>query len=141
MGIPIIVQYKVKAPAEKVWKALTDKDEMKSWYFDIPDFELEIGKIFNFYEPGEERKFHHQGKILKIIPNKKLEHSWSYPDLSDGITTVTWELRQQGEETNVTLIHNDIDQLKELGANFSREAFADGWNGILKQSLKPYLEN
>lgn len=141
MSIPIIVQYKIKAPVEKVWKALTDQHEMKSWYFDISDFELEIGKVFNFYEPGEEKKYHHQGKILEIIPNKKLKHTWSYPELSDGITTVTWELNQQGEDTSVTLIHDDIDMLKELGANFSREAFADGWNGILKQSLKPYLEN
>lgn len=141
MSIPIIVQYKIKAPVEKVWKALTDKSEMKSWYFDIPDFELEIGNVFNFYEPGDEKKYHHQGEILEIIPNKKLKYTWSYPELSTGITTVTWELKEQSEETNVTLIHDDIDNLEELGSNFSREAFADGWNGILKQSLKPYLEN
>ncbi|WP_426278548.1 SRPBCC family protein [Chryseobacterium sp. S-02] len=141
MSIPIIVQCKVKAPVEKVWKALTDQHEMKSWYFDIADFELEKGKTFNFYEPGEEKKYHHQGEILEIIPDKKLKHTWSYPELSAGITAVTWELNQQGEETNITLIHDDIDQLKELGDNFSREAFAEGWNGILKQSLKPYLES
>ncbi|WBV61216.1 SRPBCC domain-containing protein [Chryseobacterium camelliae] len=141
MSIPIIVQYKVKAPVEKVWKALTDKQEMKSWYFDISDFKLETGHVFNFYEPGDEKKYHHQGEILEIIPDKKLKHTWSYPELSDGITTVTWELKQQGEETSVTLIHDDIDNLKELGANFSREAFAEGWNGIIGQSLKSHFEN
>lgn len=140
MSIPIIVQYKVKAPVEKVWKALTDKQEMKSWYFDISDFDLETGHVFNFYEPGDEKKYHHQGEILEIIPDKKLKHTWSYPELSDGITTVTWELKQQGEETSVTLIHDDIDNLKELGANFSREAFAEGWNGIIGQSLKSHFE-
>lgn len=46
MNKPIIVQYKVNAPIEKVWKALTNMAEMKSWYFDIPDFELEVGRQF-----------------------------------------------------------------------------------------------
>ncbi|WP_262708352.1 SRPBCC family protein [Chryseobacterium sp. CH21] len=80
MSTPIIVQYTINAPAEKIWKALTDKNEMKSWYFDIQDFVLETGKKFNFYEPGGANKYHHQGEILEIIPNQKLKHTWSYPD-------------------------------------------------------------
>lgn len=70
MSNPIITEHKINAPAEKVWKALTDKEEMKVWYFDITDFELEAGKIFNFYEPGEEKKYHHQAEILEILPNE-----------------------------------------------------------------------
>ncbi|WP_267402538.1 MULTISPECIES: SRPBCC domain-containing protein [unclassified Chryseobacterium] len=140
MSIPIIVQYKINAPIDKVWNAITDKNEMKSWYFDIPDFELEVGKIFNFYEPGNEKKYHHQCEILQIIPNKKLKYSWAFPELSKGTTTVTWELNKQGDETVITLIHDEIDQLKELGENFSRESFAEGWDGIIGRSLKPHLE-
>jgi uncharacterized protein YndB with AHSA1/START domain len=140
MSIPIIVQYKVNAPVEKVWKALTDKNEMKSWYFDIPDFELEVGKQFNFYEPGDAHKYHHQGEVLEIIPNKKFKHRWSYPEFSEEKTTVTWELTEQEGGTVITLIHENIDNLKDLGENFSRKSFAEGWNGIVNQSLKPYLE-
>lgn len=29
------------APLEKVWNAITDKDRMRQWYFDIPDFKGE----------------------------------------------------------------------------------------------------
>ncbi len=36
----IIVEELYQAPLEKVWHALTDKDQMKQWYFDIPDFRL-----------------------------------------------------------------------------------------------------
>ena len=62
----IIVEELYQAPLEKVWNALTDKDQMKQWYFDIPDFRLEEGAVFNFYEPG--------GNNLFIInaPSKKL---------------------------------------------------------------------
>lgn len=70
MSHPIIIEQKVNASAEKVWKALTDINEMKIWYFDIPDFIPEEGAVFNFYEPGDEKKYHHQAEILEIIPEK-----------------------------------------------------------------------
>lgn len=140
MNTPITVQYKINAPAEKVWKALTDKEEMKSWYFDIQDFEPEVGKIFNFYEPGGENKYHHQGEILEIVPNQKLKYSWAYPDFSDQKTTVTWELEAEDAGTLVKLTHEDIDHFKDLGEGFSRENFIGGWNSIVGQSLKEHLE-
>uniref|UniRef100_UPI0023F503DE SRPBCC family protein n=1 Tax=Chryseobacterium joostei TaxID=112234 RepID=UPI0023F503DE len=137
---PIIVQYTINAPAEKVWKALTDQNEMKSWYFDIQDFELKVGNKFNFYEPGGENKYHHQCEILEIITNKKLKHTWAYPDFSDLKTTVTWELQPEDDGTLVKLTHEDIENFKDLGDGFSRENFTGGWNSILGQSLKKYLE-
>lgn len=140
MNTPIIVQYKISAPIEKVWKALTDKHDMKSWYFEIEDFEPNVGKIFNFYEPGGENKYHHQGEILEIIPNQILKHTWSYPDFSDLKTKVTWELQSEDNGTLVKLIHEDIENFKDLGEGFSRENFTNGWNSILGQSLKGYLE-
>ncbi|PWN58516.1 SRPBCC family protein [Chryseobacterium viscerum] len=141
MNTPITVQYKINAPAEKVWKALTDKNEMKSWYFDIQDFDLEIGKQFNFYEPGGENKYHHQGEILEIIPNQKLKHTWSYPDSSPLKTVVTWELQSEDGQTVITLTHEGIENFKDLGDGFSRENFTQGWKAIVGQSLKIYLEN
>lgn len=141
MNTPIIIQFKIDAPIEKVWKALTDKNEMKSWYFDISDFELEVGKQFNFYEPGEERKYHHQGDILEIIPKQKLQHTWSYPELYNGKSTVTWEIQPDEKGTILTLTHENINTFKDLGENFSRESFTEGWNGIIGQTLKSYLEN
>lgn len=140
MNTPITVQFKINAPIEKVWKALTNKNEMKNWYFDIPDFELEVGKQFNFYEPGDEKKYHHQGEILEIISHQKLKHSWSYPEFSNEKTIVNWEIQPADGETIVTLIHENIDNFKEFGENFSRESFTEGWNGIIGQGLRQYLE-
>ncbi len=141
MSHPIIIEQKVNAPAEKVWKALTARDEMKIWYFDIPDFIPEAGAVFNFYEPGEEKKYHHQAEILEIIPEKKLKHTWFYPEFSDRKTTVTWELEPQGESTLIRLIHENINGFNDLGENFSEKAFTEGWTQIIEQSLKRYLEN
>ncbi|MFZ4929323.1 SRPBCC family protein [Chryseobacterium sp. Mn2064] len=140
MSDPIIVQYTINAPANKVWNALTNKSEMKFWYFDILDFDLEVGKVFNFYEPGGENKYHHQCEIVEIIPNKKLKHTWSYPDFSDLKTMVTWELVLENDITLVRLTHEEIENFKDLGDGFSMENFTGGWNTIIGQSLKEYLE-
>ncbi|MEC3875287.1 SRPBCC family protein [Chryseobacterium salviniae] len=141
MSHPIIIEQKVNAPAEKVWGALTNRNEMKIWYFDIPDFIPEVGAVFNFYEPGDERKYHHQAEILEIIPEKKLRHTWFYPEFSDQKTTVTWELEPQAESTLIRLIHENINGFNDLGENFSEKAFNEGWTQIIEQSLKRYLEN
>ncbi|WP_126651459.1 SRPBCC family protein [Chryseobacterium aureum] len=140
MTTPITIQYTINASAEKVWKALTDKNEMKSWYFDIQDFVLEQGAEFNFYEPGGANKYHHQGRILEIVPVQKLKHTWSYPDFSALKTMVTWELLPEEGSTLVKLTHEDIENFKDLGESFSRQNFTEGWNTIIGQSLKEYLE-
>lgn len=140
MDEPIIVECQINAPIEKVWKALTDKEEMKIWYFDIPDFKLGLFEIFNFYEPGDEKKYHHQAQILEIVTEKKLKHTWNYPQLSKGKTMIIWELESNGDETLIRLTHDEVDNLKDLGANFSEEAFIEGWNEIISQSLKLHLE-
>lgn len=141
MSTPIIVQQKVDASPDKVWMALTDRDQMKSWYFDISDFELEIGKQFNFYEPGNEKKYHHQGSILDFTINERLKHTWSYPEFSDAETTVIWELQPEDGGTMITLTHENTDLFKNLGEGFSKENFTKGWNVIVGESLKSYLEN
>lgn len=140
MNDPIIIEYKVNAPLEEIWSAITDKDEMKIWYFDIPDFKLGLFEIFNFYEPGDEKKYHHQAQILEIIPNRKLKYTWHYPDLSKGKTVVTWELQPGENEVLVKLTHDEIENLKDLGEHFSEEAFIEGWDEIIGKSLKTHLE-
>ncbi len=57
---PLIKEVIVNAPASKVWKALTDKKEMKKWYFDIEDFKPKIGYSFKFYGEKEGKKFLHR---------------------------------------------------------------------------------
>lgn len=136
----VVVKQRVNAPVEKVWSALTDKPQMKEWYFDIPDFELGMHNEFNFYEPGEEQKFHHHGEILEIIPQSKLKHSWSYPEFSKERTLVKWELQPDGDGTLVTLTHKGLENFDHLGQDFSHNSFEEGWKGIVGKSLKDYVE-
>lgn len=140
METPIIVKKKINAPIEKVWNALTDKNELQSWYFDIADFEAQTGKSFDFYEPGDEKKYLHRIEIIEVIPNQKLKHSWFYPEFSEEKTDVTWELQPDDDGTIITLTHEGTEKLKNLGEGFSNESFTQGWNEIIGQSLKLYLQ-
>lgn len=140
MNTPIIVQYKINASTESIWKALTDREEMKSWYFTIRDFEPEPGNEFDFYESSEGGKYLHRGRILEIVPNRKLKHTWTYPELSEAVTTVTWELQKEEDGTLVTLIHENIEGFDGLGEAFSRASFTEGWNAIIGKGMKEYVE-
>ena len=137
----VTVTQRVSAPVEKVWSAITEKSEMKEWYFDIPDFELKQHNEFNFFEPGDQQKYHHHGGILEIIPQQKLKHTWSYPEFSKEKTIVKWELEKDGEETLVTLTHKGLENFGHLGNEFQKESFEKGWKEILGESLKKYFEN
>lgn len=140
MNENVIVTQKLNVPKEKIWNALTDKEQMKEWYFDIPDFELEIHKIFHFYEPGNEKKYHHQCEILEIIPNKKLKHTWFYPEFSNQKSIVNWDLEDLEDDTLVTITHENLDNFKDLGKDFQKESFQQGWTEILGKSLKDFIK-
>lgn len=136
----VIVKQRINAPVEKVWNALTDKTEMKNWYFDIPDFKAEPHTEFAFWAGPDDEQYHHHGEVLEVEPNAKLKHTWSYPEISKEKTLVKWELEPDGDGTNVTLTHKGLENFDHLGENFSHASFEKGWTEIVGKSLPDYLE-
>lgn len=135
----------INQSVDGVWKALTQPDIMKKWYFNISNFEAKKGEIYDFIvtitdEDGEQ-DFRHLFEILEAIPNKKLKHSWEYPGLRPGTSTLTWELSQEGKETKIILKHEGIENIADENSKyFSKESYNIGWDNILNK-LKQYLEN
>ena len=123
---------------QTVWRALTNKELMREWYFDIADFELREGHEFHFYEPGGGRKYFHQCRIREIQPQKKLVHTWTHPTRSKGESVVTWELQENENGTLVTLSHDGLEHLADAGPEFVPGNFQAGWDGFL-QRLKNYV--
>src|SRR6476620_6196069 len=105
---PFVIERSYDAPVEKVWKAITDKEQMKKWYFDIPEFKPEVGFNFTFKGENEGRVFVHLCTITEVIPLKKLKHSWRYEG-EEGISYVTFELFAEGEKTRVKLTHEGLE--------------------------------
>jgi uncharacterized protein YndB with AHSA1/START domain len=128
----------IKASAEKVWQALTDKSQMKEWYFHIPDFELKVGATFNFFEPGGENQIHHRCQIQEIVPNKKISYTWAYPSHSKGKSMVTWLLKEESGAIEVTLQHEGIECFIDAGPEFAPESCQMGWDSFMS-ILKNYI--
>lgn len=135
---PIIVEKVVNAPVSRVWKAITDKKQMKEWYFDIAAFEPKLGFEFQFEGGNEGRVYVHLCKITEVVENKKLQHTWSYKGY-EGISVVTWELTDMGGKTKVKLTHTGLETFPKL-ADFDRKNFEGGWNEIIGSLLPNFVE-
>ena len=138
MKEPILVEATYNAPADVVWKAITDRDQMQEWYFDMPAFEPKVGFEFTFKGENEGRVYFHLCKIMEVIPGKKLKHTWTYKDY-EGVSYVTFELFPEGNQTRIRLTHEGIETFPDL-PDFKRENFQEGWSMIIGQMLKDYVE-
>jgi uncharacterized protein YndB with AHSA1/START domain len=137
---PIIMERVFNAPVSKVWSAITDKAEMKQWYFDLAEFKPEIGFEFEFTGgPDNGIQYRHLCKITEVIPEKKLTYSWRY-DGFEGNSFVTFELFPQGGQTLLRLTHNGLETFPQDNKDFATGNFVEGWTHIINISLKDYLK-
>ena len=137
---PIIVEKIFNTPVETVWKAITDKAEMKKWYFDVPDFKPVVECEFSFHGQGKSGEdFLHLCTVIEVIKNKKLKHSWRYEGY-EGNSFVTFELFDEGEKTRLRLTHDGLETFpKTANDDFAASNFQQGWNYIINESLNKYL--
>jgi uncharacterized protein YndB with AHSA1/START domain len=135
---PFVIERTYNAPVEKVWKAITDKNQMKQWYFDLAEFKPEVGFEFQFYGGTEEKQWLHLCKVTEVVPMKKLTHSWRYEGY-EGNSFVTFELFPEGNKTRLKLTHEGLETFPPL-PEFRKENFAEGWTSIIGTSLKEFLE-
>ena len=137
---PLVIERTINAPAEKVWQAISDKDLMKEWYFDMPDFKAEVDAEFSFEGSNEDRTFVHLCLVTEVIEQQKLAHSWRYKGY-EGNSFVTWELFEEGDKTRVKLTHKGLETFPPTEHNdFAKENFLAGWTEIVENLLPAYLQ-
>ena len=127
---PIVIEKLYGAPTAKVWTALTDKNEMKQWYFDLAEFKPEVGFEFSFSGGPDDRQYLHLCKVTEVIEGKKLTYSWRY-DGYEGISYVTFELFEEGNKSRLKLTHNGLESFPASNPDFARENFVDGWTHFI----------
>ncbi|MEC4049049.1 SRPBCC domain-containing protein [Flavobacterium sp. SUN046] len=139
--LSIELQKEYPVPIQTVWEALTDKDQMKHWYFNLPDFQAKIGYQFQFYGgKDEDTQYLHRCEITEILPPFKLSYSWCY-DGYKGNSQVCFELSETPMGTLVKLTHSGIESFESHINDFAPSEFEAGWNYIINTSLKNYLED
>lgn len=134
----IIIERTFDAPVERVWKALTDLEAMRVWYFDLKQFKPEVGFEFEFTVEHEGNRYHHLCKITEVIPQKKLAYTWRYAN-EEGNSLVMFELFAEGGKTRLKLTHEGVETFPKTPA-YARKNFEAGWTTLIGTELKQFVE-
>jgi uncharacterized protein YndB with AHSA1/START domain len=140
MDDAFVIERTFYTPTATVWKALTNKDEMKKWYFDLAEFKPVKGFEFQFEGGLEERKYFHSCKVMDVILEKKISYTWMYIGY-EGNSLVIFELFGEKDKTLLRLTHEGLDTFPKNNPDFAKSRFAEGWTYIVGTSLKEYLAN
>ena len=137
---PFVIERTYDASVEKVWKAITDRDQMKQWYFEIATFKPEVGFEFQFIggDPNGVQ-YVHLCKITEVVLMQKLTYSWRYQGY-DGISFVSFEIVAEGDKTRVILTHAGLESFPASNPAFAKNNFVMGWTDIIGRSLKEFVE-
>lgn len=136
----LVIERTYEAPIKRVWEAITNKYQMKQWYFEVHDFKAEVGFEFQFYGESKEKKYLHICTVVEAEPITKISYTWSY-DGYVGQSLVTFELFSEDEnKTRLKLSHSGLETFPTDNPDFAKENFNQGWKTILGQSLRNFLE-
>jgi len=134
----VIVERTLNAPVANVWKALTDVDQMREWYFALEDFKPEVGFEFDFIVEHEGNSYHHLCRITEVVPQKRIAYTWRYKG-EPGDSLVTIELSPDGAKTRLKLTHAGLETFPKTPA-YARKNFEQGWTAIIGTELKQFVE-
>jgi uncharacterized protein YndB with AHSA1/START domain len=140
MSTPIILEHSYKAAPARVWRALTDPEEVRQWYFDIPGFKAEVGHKFSFSGGDETKQYMHHCEILEVIPERKLSYTWAYEDFP-GSSVVSFELFPGADGgTRVRITHSGLETFPgDRLPDFAPASFKGGWTYFLTDGFAKYL--
>ena len=131
----------INATASIVWDALTNPEQTRKYMFGC--------ETVSDWKQGSflEWKGNHEGKamvfvkgnIADIIPEKLLAYTVIDPnstieDIPENYLTVTYDLKEQEEETILTVTQGDYSKVADSEKRYN-EAYnnGEGWNPILIQ--------
>ena len=137
---PIVVEEEFNKNIDTVWKAITEPEQMRKWFFEnIPDFKLVVGFKIEFNVESGERSFLHKWRIMRVAPKRLIEYNWKYGGYQ-GDSYVKFEIREEGDSIRLKLTHTVTEDFQERVPEFERESCQDGWHYFINQRLKEYLK-
>ncbi|TJY69890.1 ATPase [Arthrobacter sp. CAU 1506] len=73
-GQPVLlIRQEFSHSPDRLWRALTDDDELSAWFPCRVKLDLRTGGTIHFLFPGEEPD---AGQVLEVLPEKVLAFSW-----------------------------------------------------------------
>ncbi|AYL96267.1 SRPBCC family protein [Mucilaginibacter celer] len=141
---PLIIKRLFDVPVTRLWKAFTDNESMKNWYFDIPGFKPKAGAEFSFPGHIDGRDFIHRCKITNVVPLRKIAYDMVFDidQIQKGLmvkTHVSFEFEPAEDKTWLTLIHEGLENFPEGLKWFAFDDFVKGWSQLFDDKLSGYL--
>lgn len=103
-GVALRFERRLENPPERVWRALTERDELRAWH--PTPFELDLrrgGRVS--YEPPRRVPDMQDGEVLEFDPPRLLAYTWFQDRLR-------WELQPHGDGCLLVLTHTFGDRFK-----------------------------
>ena len=130
----------IDADRETVWDALTTPETIEQYFFGSKvSTEWGVGNPITFQGEWEGETYEDKGEIQRFEPPHILEYThWSplagKPDVPENYHTLTWELTDVDDGTQVTLTQDNNDSAE------GRDHSAENWTVVLT-NLKELLES
>jgi uncharacterized protein YndB with AHSA1/START domain len=144
----IVTEIHIAAPAERVFKALTDERELPLWFTNsscpvkVWQMDARPGGHYRYTTQkgtvvNDESECNCHGDILQIDPPHLLVYSWvaNWHDDKSRVTVVRWELTPDATGTRLKVTHSGLAHEPA-----SRKDYSGGWPGVL-DALKQFTEN
>ena len=135
-GLALDLKCRLPAPRARVFKALTNGDDLAKWWgphgFTSPniDFDASVGGGYRItMQPPDGEMFHLSGEFREVDPPARLAYTfrWEEPDPDDQETVVTLTLRDLGDATELVLAQ------RPFATDGRRALHERGWTDSLER--------
>jgi len=148
----VAAEVKIAAPPERVFQALTDQQQLFTWWGSEPSNDLTVfdmdprpggryrysckpkrgvdhGAVAEQLRATGAQSFDCHGEILEMDPPRLLVWSWlaNWHEHPNHPTIVRWELTPTKNGTHIRVTHRGLAQEPEC-----REDYGSGWQGVLQ---------
>ena len=120
--------WSLPASTERVFRSLTDAEELRRWFAEGAVVEPRVGGVYRFWgrhTPGTPPEDAARQTITAFDPPNRLAYNWP---LNEVDTTVTMLLAPDGDGTTLTLTHSVNG---DLNMPRQRELIADHWQSAI----------
>jgi uncharacterized protein YndB with AHSA1/START domain len=129
----IQITKRIDAPPDRVFRALTDADELPRWFPSSAESDPRSGGdyVLRFEFDDESQNHTYAGQYEQVTPGERVRYPWNG---AFGATTVEFTLRPADGGTELVLVHSGwSDEAAE-----TREMHDQGWRVFL-DNLEGYV--
>lgn len=125
----------INATPDRVFNALTEKEELEKWFVKIAEVELKPGGTIKTNWTADMGE---HGTVKEVNPPHVFSFTWEGM-FSPSPTTITFTLEPKDNGTLLTLTHSGIGEGKGWEAYAGMDNEGKGWEAHLKD-LKSWIE-